>query len=256
MFTKSLLNQLIYRLILCCVSALAVLLTFGIFYAGSGPQTLTWEFLKYYTNISNYFVFAVSVIVLADTVKRVRSGEKEGSNRKVRTLKFMTTVMILVTFLVYLILLGEPFTADFWRNIGNLSYHVFAPILFIADYLLFEEKKSISVFAPLYSISIPLVYVCYVFILGAAIEGFEYPYYFLDVNDLGYGGVMVWVVILVAVFTVLGYLLWLYNRITIENGKLKIDFKNLIKRRQPLKDAAAEETSLGAASDKENINKE
>lgn len=38
---------------------------------------------------------------------------------------------------------------------------------------------------------------------------------------------MVWVVILVAVFTVLGYLLWLYNRIEIVDGKLKIDFKNL-----------------------------
>lgn len=227
MFRKNLLTQMIYRIVLCCVSALAVVLTFGVFYAGQGPGDLTWEFLKYYTNMSNYFVFAVSVIVLADNVKRVRAGETEGFNRKVRTLKFMTTVMILVTFLVYIILLGKPFTADFWRNLGNISYHVFAPLLFIIDYFLFEEKKSVSVFAPLLSLVIPLVYVCYTFILGAAIKDFEYPYFFLDVNELGYGGVMVWVVILVAVFTVLGYLLWLYNRITIENGKLKVDFKNL-----------------------------
>ena len=227
MFRKNLLTQLIYRMVLCCVSALAVLLTFGIFYVGEGPSGLTWEFLKYYTNISNYFVFAVSVVVLADTVKKVRAGETEGFCDKIRMLKFMTTVMILVTFLVYLILLGEPFTADFWQNLGNITYHVFAPLLFIADYFLFEEKKSVSVFAPLFSIIIPLIYVCYTFILGAAIKDFEYPYYFLDVNDLGYGGVMVLVVILVAVFTVLGYLLWLYNRIEIVDGKLKIDFKNL-----------------------------
>ncbi len=224
MFRKNLLTQLIYRMVMCCVSALAVLLTFGIFYVGEGPSGLTWEFLKYYTNISNYFVFAVSVVVLADTVKKVRAGETEGFCDKIRMLKFMTTVMILVTFLVYLILLGEP---DFWQNLGNITYHVFAPLLFIADYFLFEEKKSVSVFAPLFSIIIPLIYVCYTFILGAAIKDFEYPYYFLDVNDLGYGGVMVWVVILVAVFTVLGYLLWLYNRIEIVDGKLKIDFKNL-----------------------------
>lgn len=148
----------------------------------------------------------------------------------------MTTVMILVTFLVYLILLGEPFTADFWRNIGNLSYHVFAPLLFIADYFLFDEKKSVSIFAPLFSIIIPLVYVCYTFILGAAIKDFEYPYFFLDVNELGYGGVVVWVVILVAVFTVLGYLLWLYNRIVIVDGKLKLDLKNLKWLRKPESD--------------------
>ena len=207
---------MIYRIVTCCVSALAVLLTFGVFYVGQGADGLTWEFLKYYTNISNYFVFAVSVVVLADTVKRVYAGERVGYNRKILNLKFMTTVMILVTFLVYATLLGEPFTADFWQNLGNLSYHVFAPLLFIIDYFLFEEKKSVSVFAPLLSLIIPLVYVCYVFILGAAIKDFEYPYFFLDVNDLGYGGVMVWVVILVLIFTVLGYLLWLYNRITIE----------------------------------------
>ncbi|MDE7163609.1 MAG: Pr6Pr family membrane protein [Clostridia bacterium] len=246
MFAKNLIVQMIYRIVLCCVSALAVLLTFGLFYAGKGPNTLTWEFLKYYTNISNYFVFAVSVIVLNDNVKRVMAGEKEGYNRKVRTLKFMTTVMILVTFLVYATLLGKPFTADFWRNIGNLSYHVFAPLLFIIDYFLFEEKKSVSVFAPLLSLIIPLVYVCYVFILGAAVKNFEYPYFFLDVNDLGYGGVMVWVVILVAVFTVLGYLLWLYNRIMIENGKLKVDFKNIKWLKMPQPSAATPAAEIAA----------
>ena len=101
---KNLLTQMIYRIILCCVSGLAVILTFGIFYAGKGPSDLTWEFLKYYTNLSNYFVFAVSVVVLADTVKRVKEKEKEGYNRKIRNFKFITTVMILVTFLVYSIL--------------------------------------------------------------------------------------------------------------------------------------------------------
>lgn len=251
---KNLLNQMIYRIVMCCVSLLAVLLTFSVFYVGEGPNDITWEFLKYYTNLSNYFVFAVSVIVLTDNVKRVYAGEKEGYNRKIITLKFMTTVMILVTFLVYISLLGEPFTADFWRNLGNLSYHVVAPLMFIIDYFLFEEKRSVSIFAPLLSLIIPLAYVCYVFILGAAIENFEYPYFFLDVNDLGYGGVMVWVVILVAIFTVLGYLLWLYNRFTIEDGKIKVDFKNLLWLRKPdvIAELAVTEESIG--SDDENCN--
>ncbi|MCD8373028.1 MAG: Pr6Pr family membrane protein [Clostridia bacterium] len=225
---NNLLTQMIYRIILCCVSGLAVLLTFNVFYVGQGPNDLTWEFLKFYTNISNYFVFVVSIIVLADNVKRVRAGEKYGYNKKIRTFKFMTTVMILVTFLVYAILLGDPVSVDFWRNIGNLSYHVFGPVLFILDYFLFEEHKCISVFAPLYSLIIPLIYVAYIFILGAAIDNFEYPYFFLDVSNLGYGGVMVWVLILLVVFTVLGYLMWLYNRIAKVDGKWKLDFTNVM----------------------------
>ena len=84
----SLLTQMIYRIVLCCVSALAVLLSFGVFYAGQGAFDMGWSFLKFYTNISNYFVFVVSVIVLADNVKRVRAGETKGHNRKIRLLKF------------------------------------------------------------------------------------------------------------------------------------------------------------------------
>ena len=65
------------------VSAFAVLLSLGIFYIGiNGGNEFSWNFLKYYTNISNYFVFAVSVVVLADNVKRIRNGETEGYNRK------------------------------------------------------------------------------------------------------------------------------------------------------------------------------
>ena len=226
---KNMLTQLIFRVVLCVVSAFAVLLSIGIFYIKiNGGNEFSWNFLKYYTNISNYFVFAVSVIVLADTVKRLRAGETEGYNRKIRTFKFMTVVMILVTFLVVIFLLDSPLSANYWRNIGNMSYHFLAPLLFILDYILFEEKRSISVFAPLYSLIIPLVYVCYVFILGAIIPDFEYPYFFLNVNNLGYGGVCLWVLALLGVFTVLGYILCLWNRFDKIDGKWKFDFHNVI----------------------------
>ena len=136
--------------------------------------------------------------------------------------------MILVTFLVVIFLLDSPLTANYWRNIGNMSYHFLAPLLFILDYILFEKKRSVSVFAPLYSLIIPLVYVCYVFILGAIIPNFEYPYFFLNVDNLGYGGVCLWVLGLLGVFTALGYLLWLWNRFDKIDGKWKLDFHNIM----------------------------
>lgn len=249
MYRKNLIVQMIYRIIMCCVSAVGVLFTFGFFYVGKEPSDMTWEFLKYYTNISNYFVFAVSVIVLNDNIKRVMAGEREGYNRKIRTFKFMTTVMILVTFLVYNTMLGNPFHLDYWRKIASHCLHIFAPLLFIIDYFLFEEKKSISVYAPLFSVIIPLVYVVYIFILGAAIKDFEYPYFFLDVNDIGYGGVMIWVVVLLAVFTGLGYLLWLYNRTEKVNGKLKADFNNIKWLKMPEPSAVAPATEIAATDE-------
>lgn len=226
---KNLVTQLIYRVVLCVVSAFACLLSLGIFYIGvNGGNEFSWSFLKYYTNISNYFVLVVSIIVLADTVKLVRAGETEGYNSKLRTFKFMTVIMILVTFLVVIFLLNSPLSADYWRNIGNMSYHFLAPLLFILDYILFDEKRTVSVLAPLYSLIIPLIYVAYIFILGAAIPDFTYPYFFLNVKELGYGGVCLWILGLLGVFVVLGYLLWLWNRFDKIDGKWKFDFHDIL----------------------------
>lgn len=219
-----LLTQMIYRIVLCCVSALAVLFTFNFVYVGQGPFEPTWETFKYYTCISNYFVFGVSVIVLADNVRRVRAGERHGFNRRIRLFKFMTTVMILVTFLVVIVLLGNPFTLAFWRDFSNVCYHVAAPALFLLDFFLFGEHRRVSVFAPLLSAVLPLLYVVYIFLLGAFVPGFTYPYFFLDVNAIGYGGVAVWLLILLAVFLALGYLMWLYDKLVRVNGKWKFDF--------------------------------
>lgn len=239
---NNLFTQMIYRFVLCFISALGVLLSFGVFYAGAEATSFTWEFLKYYTNISNYFVFAVTVIVLVDNLKRVRNGEKTGHNKKVRTLKFMTTIMIMVTFLVYTILLGDPLSKEYWTDLGNLTRHVFAPILFMLDFFLFDEHHTVRIFDPLLSTIIPLIYVVCILILGAAIKNFEYPYFFLDVNDLGYGGVVVWVVVLLVVFVALGYLLWLYDKLKKKDGKWKLYFP---KRTQNTEDVSdIEENSV------------
>lgn len=54
------------------------------------------------------------------------------------------------------------------------------------------------------------------------------PYFFLDVNDLGYGGVLLWVLGLLGVFVAIGYILWLWNRFDKVDGKWKLDFHHII----------------------------
>ena len=230
-------NQMIYRIILCCVAGLATLLTFRFFhnvYVDSKDpkwlwvattEGLTWEFLKYYTNISNWFVFGVSVVVLNDTVKRVRAGETHGHNRVIPALKFMTTVMIFVTFLVYNTMLEGFYTLRYWRNLYSLTCHVAAPLLFIFDFFLFDEHHTVKWYYPLLSLIIPLVYCAYILILGACIKDFKYPYFFLDVNKYGYGIVMLFILALTAGFTLFAYLFWLYDKLEKVDGKWKIVIK-------------------------------
>lgn len=248
---KNLVVQLIYRVVACVVSAFASLLSLGVFYISkNGGNVFSWNFLKYYTNISNYFVLVVEAIILAETVKRVCLGEREGYAKKLTTFRFMTVIMISVTFLVVIFLLKSPLTADYWLDVGNMSYHFLAPLLFILDYILFAEKRTVTVLAPLYSLIIPLIYVGYVFVLGAAIPNFEYPYFFLNVSKIGYGGVIAWVAILLAVFVALGYLLWLWNRISITDGKLHADFSDPLCKKQKRKIAAGSEEPETAENEK------
>ena len=230
-----LLTQMIYRIVFCVISALACVLTLGYFSQVYGSETFTFSnnFWLFYTNISNYFCLGVGVAVCAATVKKVKNGERRGFVNCCRTLKFCTTVMILVTFLVYVTLLGDVGSWSFWNSLGNLSYHVVVPILFIVDWALFDEHKTVKILDPLKSWIIPLAYVAYILIYGAiaqAVTGepFSYPYFFLNVNKLGYGGVCLWVLILLLIFAVLSYLMFVYDKLVKdENGKWKFDFKNL-----------------------------
>jgi hypothetical protein len=170
----------------------------------------------------------VGIAVCAATVKRVKNGERFGFNTCCRTLKFCATIMIMVTCFVYIALLGDVTSAKFWNSAGNLLRHVIVPVMFIVDWFIFEEHNTVGVLDPIKAFIMPLIYVVYILIYGAiysAVTGeeFSYPYFFLNVNKLGYGGVCLWVLVLLLVFGVIGYLMFLYDKIVKgENGKWRI----------------------------------
>jgi hypothetical protein len=69
----------------------------------------------------------------------------------------------------------------------------------------------------------PLLYLIYWLIRGPRVG--YYPYFFLDVNALGYSGVAVWSAILLVAFIILGFLMlfinsgrWLQSRSQLEGG--------------------------------------
>ena len=59
------------------------------------------------------------------------------------------------------------------------------------------------------------------FNLCSAYSGTLYPYFFLNVERLGFGGVALWVIILVVIFIALGYILFMFDRFQMIKGKLK-----------------------------------
>ena len=222
---NNLVTKVIYRSIFCAISFFTILIITGFFSIdGHDTVSVNEDMFYYYTNLSNYLCFGVMLACLCGDAKQLASGQLYGHTRNayLKHWKFITTPIIALTFLAYGILLGEPGTLSFWNALGNICYHVTCPLLFILDTLLFDEHKSVGYLDPLLSIILPLIYVVVIEIMGAKTG--RYPYFFLDKGELGMGGLMMWIGILLSLFIVLGYILFVYDKLVKVDGKWKLDF--------------------------------
>ena len=222
---NNLINKVLYRTVFCTVSFFAILFMTEFFSVG-GTDTahFTKDLFYYYTNLSNFLCFGVMIACLGDDVRQLRAGKQVGYNRNplLKHLKFVATPIIAITFIVYGMLIGEPGSISFWNNIANLCYHVVCPVLFILDTVLFDEHKSIGYLEPVVAMILPLIYVIVIELMGA--QTGRYPYFFLDMATLGFGGLMRWIGILLSMFLGLGYLLFFYDKLVKTDGKWRLDF--------------------------------
>ena len=212
--------QLIYQTIYCTIGFVGIVASFGIF---DNINVFRWDFYVHFTNISNFFCIGVMLASLIQTAKK-----KEDSYVTVAPLlKFIGMLGILLTFLVFNIMLAGAEGRDpqaNWR-VGSLLFHVLLPIMYIADWFLFYERKNTKWYYPLLSALFPLAYVGFIF-LQATIMKFDtsilipgtttpliYPYFFVNLENLGVGGVAKWIVILLSAFVAMGYLFFGLDRL-------------------------------------------
>ena len=222
---NNLVTKVIYRSIFCTISFFAILFMTGFFSVGGQDYaTFTGDLFYFYTNLSNFMCFGVIIACLHDDARQLRAGNLSGYNRNpyLRHLKHMTTIIISITLIAYGILLGKPNTISFWNNIGNLCYHVVCPIMFIVDTVMFDEHKSVGYLEPVVSLVLPIIYVVVIEIIGTNTGRF--PYFFLNMDELGIGGLMMWMGILLGLFLIIGYLLFLHDKFVKVDGKWKLDF--------------------------------
>lgn len=174
------------------------------------------NFYVYYTNLSNYICLGVMFVNLIDTYKRANKKE-DGYSRSAPTFTFLCVILILVTFLVYNILLADENTViGYFTSQSNMIMHVILPIMFILNWVLFYEHPSLKWYHPLLGTVMPLIYVAFIVvraqILSGAKDAVLYPYFFLNIDQLGWGGFLLWIAILLAVFIAIGYILFAMER--------------------------------------------
>ena len=205
--------QLIFQTIYCTLGLVGCVASLGIF---DNINVIRWDFYVHFTNLSNFLCIGVMFGALIQTAKK-----KEDSYVTVAPmLKFISMLGILLTFLVFNIMLAGAEGRDpqaNWR-IGSLVFHVVLPIMYIADWFLFYERKNCKWYYPVASIGFPLSYVTFL-LIQALIFKFDssilipttttpliYPYFFVNLDTQGVAGVLMWIGILSAAFVLVGFL--------------------------------------------------
>ena len=209
--TKSRTAQLIFQTVYCAFGVLGSIACLGIF---DDYKNMSWTFYVYFTNLSNFLCLG---IMLAELVQTARKRENSFVT-VLPALKFVAMLGILLTFFVFNIMLAGNRDIQMNLQIKSILFHVVLPLMYVADWVMFYEHKKAKWFYPLLSTVFPIVYLLFVY-SRAAILGFDsenyflYPYFFLDLDKQGVGGVAVWFGILAAAFVVVGYILFGIDRL-------------------------------------------
>ena len=206
-------TQLIYHTVYCTLGLVGSVASLGIF---DNIQQIRWDFYVHFTNLSNFLCIGIMLAVLIQTAKK----KEDSYISAVPMLKFIGMLGILLTFLVFNIMLAGAEGRDpqaNWR-IGSLLAHVVLPIMYIADWFLFYERKKCKWYYPLASVAFPLAYILFL-LIQALILKFDssilipttttpliYPYFFVNMETQGIGGVLMWIGILSAAFISVGFL--------------------------------------------------
>ena len=212
MMIKNRTAQLIFQTVYCTLGFVGCVASLGIF---DDINTIRWDFYVHFTNISNFFCIGVMLAGLIQTVKK----QENSCVSAAPMLKFIGMLGILLTFLVFNILLAGAADRDpqaNWR-IGSLIFHVVLPIMYIADWFLFYERKKSKWYYPIASIAFPLAYMSFL-LIQAIFLNFDssilipstttpliYPYFFVNLETQGVSGVLMWVGILSTVFVAVGF---------------------------------------------------
>ena len=162
--------QLIFQTIYCTLGLVGCVACLGIF---DNVKVIRWDFYVHFTNLSNFLCIGVMFAALLQTAKK----KGDGYVTAAPLLKFIGMLGILLTFLVFNIMLAGAEGRDpqaNWR-IGSLCFHVVLPVLYIADWFLFYERKKCKWFYPVASIGFPLAYA--IFLLVQAVILHPHPHH-------------------------------------------------------------------------------
>ena len=202
-------TQIVFQSMYCAIGIIGIIASTGFF-----EYDFNSNFAIYFTNFSNYFCIGVMFAALVQTLKK-----KENSYVAINPLvKFTGVMSILLTGLVYNIMLAPTYDPIENFQPNSVILHIVLPIMFVADWFLFYERKKLKWFYPLLTTVSPLGYVAFIYIRGAILEydtqnHLIYPYFFLNTETEGITGAIKWILLLTIAFITVAYMFFIIDKI-------------------------------------------
>lgn len=206
---------LVYRL-----AALALIVTGLVRITGIFSGHPAWNSLLFYTVLSNVLCLVWVVLVIIRTIRDLRRDGIRGISTPSARWSGAVMMAISVTMLIYLVILvpaafqqaGDYALFSFTDNL----IHIITPCLLIGDWLFFVGKGAFRWIDPLLWALIPYAYLVFGFAVGAFggefRPGQKYPYPFMNIDALGLGGVVLWILGLTVALVAVGYLYVVIDR--------------------------------------------
>ncbi len=184
------------------------------FFRGDGIVS-SGNAILYFTIQSNIWILLTMGVYLVLAIRGYR-GQKVEIPRWLALLKYIFTVSIALTFVVFALLLSPFMSLSYLTSPSNLCMHFLAPIAAILDFLFFDGKNPFGKKDVLWTLIPPLYYL--VFALGLSFTGIKFaegasvPYYFLDyttrgwfsISDAGLG-IVYWILLMLLLVTGLAF---------------------------------------------------
>lgn len=173
-----------------------------------------WSAFLFFTAQSNLLCLAWMTLLAVATVRDTAAHGTHGVTAPAPRVSAAVMMAITVTMLIYVVLLAP---GAFQQSGGEYTpfgltdtlVHVVTPCLVIADWLLFMPRGMLRPYDPLLWTLPPYAYLVFAFTRAALGGGFgpgrAYPYPFMDVEDLGAGGVAVRILGLSVALVAVGY---------------------------------------------------
>ena len=148
----------------------------------------------YFTIVSNLLVGAVSARLALNP---------RPLSRTMAAVHVASLVNIAITGVVYHVMLAADNEPEGVGVFTDLVFHTFIPILAVVAWLVLGPRGTIDRRVILWSTLVPISWLVIALIRGAIIDWYPYP--FIDVLDIGYGGTAAYVAGITVIYLALAF---------------------------------------------------